>query len=90
MKAIEEKNPILGWNSIDLSSKLRPSDAEVASLGPKFQAAWEKDFKDEPSRPLMLMGVVSSFLGDPSLVHHGLLHRVSLFARLHPYHGQIR
>ena len=70
-KAVEEKNPILGWNSIDLSSKLRPNDAEVASLGPEFEAAWEKDFKDEPSRPLMLMGVVSSFLGDPSLVPAG-------------------
>jgi alcohol oxidase len=70
-KAVEEKNPILGWNSIDLCSKLRPSNAEVESLGPKFQAAWEKDFKDEPSRPLVLTGVVSSFLGDPSLVPAG-------------------
>jgi alcohol oxidase len=39
MKAVKEKNPILGWNSIDLSSKIRPSDAEVEYLGPEFQAA---------------------------------------------------
>jgi len=71
MKAVEEKNPILGWNSIDLGAKLRPSDAEVESLGPEFQTAWEKDFKDKPSRPLMLMAVCSSFLGDPSLVPAG-------------------
>jgi alcohol oxidase len=71
MKAIEEKKPILGWNAIDICSKLRPTEAEVISLGPEFQAAWEKDFKDKPTRPLMLMGVVSSFLGDPSLVAAG-------------------
>ena len=70
-KALQEKNPILGWNSIDICSKLRPTDAEVAALGPEFQAAWELDFKDSPSRPLMLMGVVSSFLGDPSSVPAG-------------------
>jgi alcohol oxidase len=71
MKAVEEKNSILGWNSIDLGAKLRPSDAEVESLGPEFQTAWEKDFKDKPSRPLMLMAVCSSFLGDPSLIPAG-------------------
>ncbi|KAM0327527.1 hypothetical protein ACHAQA_005817 [Verticillium albo-atrum] len=65
---IEKKDPRLGWNSIDISSKLRPSDEDVAALGPEFQAAWDKDFKNIPDRPLMLMGLVSCFLGDPASV----------------------
>ncbi|CAM1501413.1 Fc.00g105750.m01.CDS01, partial [Cosmosporella sp. VM-42] len=65
---IEEKDKILGWNSIDISCKLRPTDADVAALGPEFQAAWDRDFKNVLDRPLMLMGLVSCFLGDPTTV----------------------
>lgn len=56
---LDKKDPHLGWNSIDVCSKLRPSDEDVAALGPEFQAAWDRDFRDAPDRPLMLMGVVS-------------------------------
>ncbi|KAI9152254.1 Alcohol oxidase [Paramyrothecium foliicola] len=65
---IQKKDERLGWNSIDISSKLRPTDADVAALGPEFQAAWDRDFAKFPDRPLMLMGLVSCFLGDPSTV----------------------
>ncbi|VUC33986.1 unnamed protein product [Clonostachys rosea] len=65
---IAAKDPVLGWNSIDISSKLRPTEADVAALGPEFKDVWERDFKNAPTRPLMLMGLVSCFLGDPSTV----------------------
>lgn len=56
---IAKNDKILGWNSIDISSKLRPTEDDVAALGPEFQAAWNKDFKEAPNRPLMLVGLVS-------------------------------
>ena len=56
---IDKKDKVLGWNSIDISSKLRPTEADVAALGPDFQGAWDRDFKNAPDRPLMLMGLVS-------------------------------
>ncbi|KAH6871237.1 GMC oxidoreductase-domain-containing protein [Thelonectria olida] len=68
---IDSKDPVLGWNSIDVSSKLRPTDSDVAALGPEFQHAWDRDFKHSPNRPIMLMGLVSCFLGDPSSVPEG-------------------
>ncbi|KAF3017844.1 hypothetical protein E8E14_011937 [Neopestalotiopsis sp. 37M] len=68
---IEKNDPILGWNAVDISAKLRPTDEDVSSMGPEFQSAWDKDFKDKPSRPLMLMGVVACFLGDPASVPEG-------------------
>jgi alcohol oxidase len=54
-----------------MCGKLRPSDEEIAALGPDFQKDWDKDFKPFPTRPLMLCGVVNAFLADPSLVEPG-------------------
>lgn len=58
--AIKENNPVLGWNAIDICSKIRPSEEEVGALGKDFHEVWEKDFKEQTDRPLMLMGVVST------------------------------
>ncbi|KAL6405686.1 hypothetical protein AUP68_10821 [Ilyonectria robusta] len=56
---IDAKDDILGWNSIDISSKFRPTEEDMAALGPEIQAAWNRDFKNAPDGPPMLMGVVS-------------------------------
>lgn len=69
VKAIGEKDSMLGWNAIDVCSKMRPTDAEVAALGPEFQEHWNRDFANAPSRPLMLCGVVNSFLGDHKMLN---------------------
>ncbi|KUJ08512.1 putative alcohol oxidase [Mollisia scopiformis] len=71
VKALGDKDPILGWNAIDICAKLRPSDTEIASLGPSFQKDWDSFFVPHPTRPLMLCGQVSAFLADPSLVPAG-------------------
>lgn len=59
-KALEEKSAILGWNSIDVAGKLRPSDPEVSALGHEFQTLWDRDFASKPDRPLMLIGAVNT------------------------------
>jgi len=71
VESLKKGDPMLGWNGIDICSKLRPSDAEIAELGPDFQADWDRDFKHQTERPLLLTGVVSAFLADPSLVEPG-------------------
>ncbi|KAI1390620.1 putative alcohol oxidase [Hypoxylon trugodes] len=58
---------ILGWNSVDAQAKLRPTDADVASLGPEFQEAWNREFANVPNKPFMIMSPVSGFPFDPSL-----------------------
>lgn len=70
-KMMETNDKMLGWNSIDISSKIRPTEQEVTDLGPEFRAAWDKDFKDAPNRPLMLCGLINCFLGDPTSVPVG-------------------
>lgn len=50
---------MLGWNGQQIQGKVRPTDEEVAALGPEFQAAWDKDFKSTPDKPLMVFSVVA-------------------------------
>ena len=75
-QAIEEKkkNPstsILGTTGIDEASKLRPSASEVAELGPDFEFLYNRDFRDQIDRPLLLIPVVNGFLGDASKLPPG-------------------
>lgn len=60
-EAIKTKDPYLGWNGADVSSKLRPSDDEVASLGANFKGIWERDFKGYPQKPLASTTFVSRY-----------------------------
>ncbi|KAI8931137.1 hypothetical protein NX059_011491 [Plenodomus lindquistii] len=70
-KMLETKDKMLGWNSIDISAKIRPTEKDIDALGPEFRAAWDKDFANEPNRPLMLCGLINCFLGDPTTVPEG-------------------
>ncbi|KAJ0367542.1 hypothetical protein COL154_003196 [Colletotrichum chrysophilum] len=65
---IAADDPQLGWNGHDASSKLRPSPADIAALGPEFQEVWDRDFKDSTNRPLMIWGLFNAFFGDPSIL----------------------
>jgi alcohol oxidase len=56
---IKNNDKILGWNFMDITCKLRPTDADVAALGPEFQEVWNHDFKDNPNRPMALMSLVN-------------------------------
>ncbi|KAK0724266.1 alcohol oxidase [Lasiosphaeris hirsuta] len=56
---IAGNDKFLGWNGQDITSKLRPSAAAVAALGPAFQAAWDRDYRDAPNRPLTIMSPVN-------------------------------
>ncbi|KAI0022366.1 GMC oxidoreductase [Xylariomycetidae sp. FL0641] len=63
---IAQKDKFLGWNAVDVQAKVRPSGAEVSALGPEFQAAWDKEFKPYPQKPLMCVASTICFPGDPT------------------------
>ncbi|KAI1458955.1 putative alcohol oxidase [Annulohypoxylon moriforme] len=65
---VKDNTKVLGWNSVDCQAKLRPTDADVASLGPEYQQAWDREFKDFPDKPLMMMSPVPGFPADPTSV----------------------
>jgi len=51
--------PIMSWNVQDITCKLRPTDADVSALGSAFQRAWDRDFKDKPDRPLIMLATIN-------------------------------
>lgn len=81
---IAKNDTLLGWNAQDITCKLRPSNSDVAALGPKFKAAWDKDFKNTPDKPLVLMAPINGFPGDPSTVPVGQYFSLSTFS-VYPY-----
>lgn len=65
---VKQQHKLLGWNSMDASGKFRPTEEDVAALGPEFKEAWDRDFKNAPDRPLMIIAMYLAYLGD-----HGAL-----------------
>lgn len=61
---VKQDHALLGWNSMDASGKFRPTEADVAALGPAFKAAWDRDFKHALDRPLMIIALYLVYLGD--------------------------
>lgn len=51
---------------MDAQGKFRPTEEEVTALGDEFRKAWDRDFKNMPDRPLMIMAMYLCFYGDHS------------------------
>lgn len=43
---------IISWNGVDASSKIRPSEEDVAGFKPELQRVWDSSFANVPNRPL--------------------------------------
>ncbi|KAI0886205.1 putative alcohol oxidase [Annulohypoxylon maeteangense] len=61
---MKKNEKMLGWNGQEIQGKIRPTDAEVAALGPDFQKAWDQEFKNQPDKPLAIINIVAGFPGD--------------------------
>ncbi|PCG97883.1 Glucose-methanol-choline oxidoreductase [Penicillium occitanis (nom. inval.)] len=81
---IKNHDPILGWNSMDITCKLRPSEANIEGLGLAYKKMWDLDFKNIPDKPAVLMSVVNGFPGDPSSIPAGQYISITVFTA-HPY-----
>lgn len=81
---IAKNDPLLSWNGVDVQAKVRPSAADIDRLGPEFQKAWNKDFKEFPDKPMMIFSPVSCFPGDPAGVPAGQYMGFATFST-HPF-----
>ncbi len=63
---IHNRRSIRADNSTE--GKFRPTEAEVDALGPNFRKAWDRDFKNAPDRPLMIIALYHCFYGDHSIL----------------------
>lgn len=53
------RHKMLGWNGQQIQGKVRPTEDEVAELGPEFQKAWDKEYSNCPEKPLMVFNVLA-------------------------------
>ncbi|KAI1437343.1 GMC oxidoreductase [Xylaria sp. CBS 124048] len=83
-EALRTGDPRVGWNSIDASGKVRPTDEEVEALGPEFKAAWDRDFRNKPNRPLVYMAVYLASSSSSGLMLDGNHISISMHAA-YPY-----
>ncbi|KXT18311.1 hypothetical protein AC579_959 [Pseudocercospora musae] len=67
-EAIRMNDELLGTNAMDGQGKFRPTEEEVDALGPEFRKAWDRDFKNVPDRPLMIMALYNCYYGDHSML----------------------
>ncbi|KAK7996562.1 3-hydroxyanthranilate 3-4-dioxygenase [Apiospora arundinis] len=76
---------ILGWNVQDVTCKLRPTEADIAALGPEFQDAWERDFKHKENKPMAMMAALNTYPGLPGPdLKPGQYYTISTFT-VYPY-----
>ena len=61
-EAIAKCDPNVQWNMVDVAAKIRPIEADVVALGREFHAAWEQDFKNEPSKPIGLLALIGGYV----------------------------
>ncbi|KAL2059962.1 hypothetical protein VTL71DRAFT_10117 [Oculimacula yallundae] len=79
---IQKNDPMLGWNGQEVTSRIRPTDEEVAILGSeyaKFAEVWNSSYKPFPDRPLVHLTLVPAFAEDQNLVPVGQYFSVSAF-----------
>ncbi|GLA67121.1 hypothetical protein AtubIFM54640_010098 [Aspergillus tubingensis] len=81
---IKTNAPIMGWNGQDASCKLRPTEADVTALGPDFEAAYARDYRSTPNKPMALMALLGGFPGEPHTIESGQYLATSLFT-VYPY-----
>ena len=60
---IDRKDGIMGWTSMSMIGKLRPTTSELKGMGPEFQKLYEKDFR-QVMKPLGLTAACTSLLGE--------------------------
>ncbi|KAF8655059.1 hypothetical protein AX16_003260 [Volvariella volvacea WC 439] len=58
---------LIAHNGLDAGVKVRPSEEDLKELGPEFQARWKKFFENKPDKPVIWVGTVSAYLGDPTI-----------------------
>ncbi|PFH47219.1 GMC oxidoreductase [Amanita thiersii Skay4041] len=61
----------LSSNAIDAGFKIRPTEEELKTMGPEFNALWDRYFKDKPDKPVMFGSIVSGAYADHSLLPPG-------------------
>ncbi|KAI9453454.1 alcohol oxidase-like protein [Lactarius psammicola] len=85
----KSRKEVLTHNSIDAGIKWRPKPSEVAELGPEFQEYWDSYFVNAPDKPVLWMGILSTLIGDPTLVPSRKYYTLGIYTEYPLAHGHV-
>ncbi|KDQ62486.1 alcohol oxidase [Jaapia argillacea MUCL 33604] len=85
----KEGTGMMASNALDAGIKLRPSPEELKQIGPDFEPRWKEYFENAPDKPVMWMGPVSMFVGDPTMVPPAKYYAVGYFVEYPVANGHI-
>lgn len=68
---IQSNHAILGWNTVEASLKIRPSEEDIATFSPEFKEHWDIEYRNKKGKPLVLMALICTYPGDPTGVPEG-------------------
>ncbi|KAL1724492.1 alcohol oxidase-like protein [Schizophyllum commune] len=76
----EEGKGLKATNGIDAGIKIRPTEAQRASMGPAFAAYWDEVFERAPDKPLLAISCSAVSIGvDPSFGHKSKFLAISYY-----------
>ncbi|KII85161.1 hypothetical protein PLICRDRAFT_116683 [Plicaturopsis crispa FD-325 SS-3] len=58
---------LVAHNGLDSGVKMRPNAEDLKELGPDFEETYSSYFANAPDKPVIWIGQVSAYLGDPSV-----------------------
>lgn len=59
-KDLESGKGVFATNFIDCGGKVRPTEAELESLGPAFGKFWNEYYKDAEDKPVLFVALINS------------------------------
>lgn len=59
-KDLENGKGVYATNFIDCGGKVRPTEAELKSLGPAFGKLWDEYYKDAEDKPVLFVALINS------------------------------
>jgi len=62
---LKDGSGLMAHNGIDAGIKLRPSVEDLEIIGPEFTEQWQRVFANAPDKPVIWVGTLSMFVGDP-------------------------
>ncbi|EGN91908.1 hypothetical protein SERLA73DRAFT_117989 [Serpula lacrymans var. lacrymans S7.3] len=76
-----EGKGLMAHNGMDAGIKIRPNAEDLKELGPAFEHRWKTYFANAPDKPVIWIGSVSCYLGDPSVASARKYYSVGYFTQ---------
>ncbi|KAJ7275401.1 GMC oxidoreductase-domain-containing protein [Mycena haematopus] len=80
---------LLAHNGVDAGGKLRPNAEDLKELGSDFEGRWKSYFENAPDKPIIWIGPLSLYVGDPANPPPGKCYSLVYYTEYPVSRGQV-